>query len=314
MRILRLLVWGVLAVGVLCVPCMAQDAETPAAEPPPAADPAEAAAAEVRDEAAAATALPGWLAAVRVRKPEGNLEFPVRWFPDDGVSLLVRSRDTRATWTLLTLDREGLAVRLGDSANAEGRELTAVRIWDADVAREPHGEIAVTLKFREHEWIVYLGGQLFASVAAPFSPPAEVFVAETQAQLLRGAMRFRPVPQEMYRSDFMIEEGAPDQLYPWKIQSGSWRIHTAQEDALERPESDLSRVKQVPLTADKSPNFYSLKGGGKDALLTTGYDFYDDYVYAAALQLNEGEAGLAFYHRGDGSYYAYTLCIQSPPA
>ncbi len=190
--------------------------------------------------------------------------------------------------------------------------------------KEPRAELLpLLLKFREDTWSLYVDGSLRAIAAAPLALPATLLFQENSLYAPRQA-RFQPVPRVDYSTDFMIEEGAGDQLYPWVRQSGSWRIHTALDEALARPETNLAQTKRAPLTADKSPNFYSLKGGGKNAVITNGYEYFDNYHYTGSLQLDEGEAGLIFYYRaqehsGEESgteedlqeeYFALTLLMQ----
>jgi len=266
-----------------------------------------------------AGALPGWGEPVLFcRKPEGNLTFAFRWLPDQGIRLAVVSR--KGGTVALDLNASRLrATDLGTDGAPAG-EPRATRFYAAEALAAPHNRAELTLKFRETDWMVYLDGELVASMAAPFEPPADVCLPAGDPVELQDKPLFRPVPKEEFSTDFMIEEGAPNELYPWKIECGNWHIHTAMQDALVRPESNLERMKTVPLTADKSPNFYSLKGGGLDAdkhpvesVLTTGYDFFDQYEYAAAMQVNQGEAGLVFYHRGEGAgdFYAFTIDMAS---
>ncbi|MBT7167142.1 MAG: hypothetical protein HN904_30450 [Victivallales bacterium] len=246
--------------------------------------------------------LPGWQRLVGCRKAEGNISFSYDWQATEGVEMLVRCRADGATATLV-LDAERLAATIDrGEGSTVGRARTFTTVPPGHAA-----ETNVTLKIRTTEWALYLNGALAATLPAPFALPGDVCIDEEQAEWVRSNPQFRPVPHEAFHSDFMIEEGAPNQLYPWQPQSGQWRIHTALDNALERPESNLARIKQVPLTADKSPNFYSLKGVGENAVITTGYSFFDDYDYAAAMQINAGEAGLVFYYRDAGNYYAFTI-------
>jgi hypothetical protein len=261
-------------------------------------------------------ALPGWGEPILFcRKPEGNLSLTLRWMPDTGIRLAVISRQGGA----VALDLNAKRLNATD-LGADGKAIDPprqTRFHAIEALAAPHNRADVTLKFRDTDWMFYLDGELVASLAAPFEPPADVCLPADNPPALQDKPLFRPVPREEFATDFMIEEGAPNELYPWKIETGAWSIHTAMQDALARPESDLARIAQVPLTADKSPNFYSLKGGGMDAekkapveaVITTGYDFFDQYELAAAMQVNEGEAGLVFYHRGEGAtdFYAFTI-------
>ncbi|MBR0460007.1 MAG: hypothetical protein IJJ26_12280, partial [Victivallales bacterium] len=190
----------------------------------------------------------------------------------------------------------------------------------------------VLFKLRENEWTFYVGGHLCGELAAPFAFPGTVHWPSRPGVKLLGRMSFLATPRPSFKTDFMIEPGAPNELYPWTIQTGLWSLHTAQQQAVARPETDQQRAKEAPLTADKSPNFYSLTGSGKntDSVITTGYDFYDNYALTCSLQLNKGEAGIVFAHRdapvppvaegqepqppdpAKASFWALTLVMDTP--
>ncbi|MCK5803762.1 MAG: hypothetical protein KAI66_13055 [Lentisphaeria bacterium] len=244
-------------------------------------------------------AIPAWQHVAYCRKAEGNLVFRASYNPGRGFELLLAQRvgEERAS---LRWNRDGCSVT---RANEEGT-LCGTRVVDPDILSTPSDLVEVTVKFRESEWLVYHNNRLVVTCAAPLAFPADAHWPDGETP---PKMRFRSVPREQFRSDFMIEEGAPNQLYPWRPESGQWRVHTALDDAMTRPESNIARIKQVPLTADKSPNFYCLKGGGENAVIVTGRDFYDDYEFSAAVQANEGEAGLIFYHRDAKNHYGFTF-------
>ena len=237
----------------------------------------------------------GWNELVQCRKPEGNLRFVTPW-----------GEKARPVVFLLHEKQGGRNVRIQLSHTG----------WEADellpdgryafvspLSTYPRGEdgdkAEIVFKLREDEWSYYVNGELRGSMAAPFAMPGSVLWPQRPGVKLAEPMRYYAVARASFKTDFMIEPGAPNELYPWAIQLGNWHIHTAQQQAVIRPETDQKRAKEAPLTADKSPNFYSLKGGGenKDAIITTGYDFYDNYSFSASLQLEEGEAGIVFYHR-----------------
>ncbi len=259
-----------------------------------------------------AAELPGWKQLVYCRKAEGNLTFQARWYPQQGIRFLVRERITGAT-AIVSMNEEEFQVRLRLPERDGAQREMPVRFNRDNVLRQARRKPDFVVKFREDEWLVYQNGALAAIAPAPFQPPADIYWPDETPARIEGKARFRPVPREEFMSDFMIEEGAPNQLYPWKVQSGKWRIHTAMQDALVRPESNVDRIKKVPLTPDKSPNFYSLKGEGEGAVITTGYDFFDDYEFSASMQTNDGEVGLVFYHRDQDNYYAFTYEIRPQP-
>lgn len=246
--------------------------------------------------------LAGWQRLVACRRAEGNVTFAYDWLQVGSLELLIRPREGGASATLV-FDGEGLDAALDKGGTTRSLPVRAYPVSSAGLA----SPVEVTFKLRNTEWALYLDDRLAATLAAPFAMPGEVFIEEYRAGWVRSQPLFRAVPQESYHTDFMIEEGAPNQLYPWRPESGAWRIHTALDDALARPETNMTRVQQAPLTADKSPNFYSLKGAGQPGIITTGFDYFDNYNLAAAMMVNKGEAGLVFYHLDAENHYGFTL-------
>lgn len=248
------------------------------------------------------TELPGWIRLVGCRRAEGNVSFAYDWQQKGSLELLVRPRTTAQAATIV-LDGEGVSAVFEDGGGLRSMQGRAFAV-SAAVLGSP---VEITFKVRNTEWALFLDDHLAATLPAPFALPGEIFIEERCADAVPSQPAFRPVPQESYHTDFMIEEGAPNQLYPWSPESGAWRIHTALDDALARPETNMTRVEQAPLTADKSPNFYSLKGAGERGIITTGFDYFDNYSFAAAMMVNAGEAGVVFYHRDEDHHYGFTL-------
>ena len=242
----------------------------------------------------------GWQSVLQCRREEGNIDFTAPWGSAEPVSLLVVQKSSGRAVRLDLLRNAWKATEL--LPGGYERPMKALLHFPAATTAAPEptpGQALLTLKFREDDWCFYVDGILRGIMAAPFSLPGEVCWPARPLFTLGEPMRFRPVPRAVYATDFMIEEGAPNELYPWNIQLGTWGIHTAQQAAVLRPETNQKRAQEAPLVPDKSPNFYSLKGGGQnqDAIITTGYDFFDNYHLTGSLQLENGEAGIIFYHR-----------------
>ena len=260
-----------------------------------------------------------WTGLVHCRREEGNLLFESPWNGAKPIRLIVQSLQSGKAVRLEITSDSVKMLQLPETGFQEKQ--LPVRLTAALPPAVIQAGMPVLLKFREDRWSLYLNNRIQAVFPAPFALPANVFFPQNSIMTPDFA-RFQPVPRVDYSTDFMIEQGAPNELYPWVRQTGSWRIHTALDEALERPETNLAQTKRAPLTADKSPNFYSLKGGGNNALITTGYDHFDNYHLTGSLQLDEGEAGLVFYCQSssaateaaetmpaDEEYYALTLLI-----
>lgn len=266
----------------------------------------------------------GWEVLLKCRKNEGNLRFSAPCGKSSRPVVFL-ARGTGAGYGVrVSISQKGMEAQ---GIDIEGRSFSLAPVRNYPAADEAGDRMEVEFKIRDDEWSCYIDGVLRGSMAAPFGMPGEILWPKRPGTRLLSPMRFLPVPRVGFKTDFMIEPGAPNELYPWVIQYGSWRIHTAQQEAVVRPETDQKRAKEAPLTADKSPNFYSLKGGGqlKEALITTGYDFYDNYSLTGSIQLDKGEAGLVFCHR-DGKaaageaapdpakadFYALTVRMDTP--
>jgi len=262
--------------------------------------------------AADVDAPPGWERIAYARKPEGNLTITAPWRPDRDLRLLV-ARSQSEQRVLLRFGAEALEGRESRAGQEADSPLAILPAESSDDLRRPIPSARITLKFRRNRWLLYVEDRLLGLIACPFLPPAAVFWPADSAAPVRDSVRFQPVADIDFRSDFMIEEGAPNELYPWQVWSGAWRIHTALDEAMQRPESRVERIKQVPLTPDKSPNFYCLKAEGKGGVITTGYDFYDEYECAVAVQVNDGDAGPVFHHRDERNFYAFTVRVSPPP-
>ncbi|HOG51391.1 MAG TPA: hypothetical protein PKY10_12450, partial [Lentisphaeria bacterium] len=241
----------------------------------------------------------GWQPVVQCRRDEGNIDFAAPWGEAGAASLLVVQKSSERAIRLDLRANSWKATEL--LPGGYERPLAALRYFPPPSPDPERDGTPITIKFRENEWSFYVDGILRGTMAAPFALPGEVCWPQRPLFSLSEPMRFRPVPRAAYTTDFMIEEGAPNELYPWNIQLGTWGIHTALQAAVQRPETDQKRTKEAPLVPDKSPNFYSLKGGGQnqDAIITTGYDYFDNYSLTGALQQENGEAGIVFYHRDE---------------
>ena len=256
--------------------------------------------------AAAAEALREWEPVTLLRKPQGNLTMSARWDPDRGVRLVVEERAS-GKCVLVEASATGFDVRRLGPGWGAGASFSAPHAYPENAPQRPLGTVAVLLKFRHSDWSLYVENRLLGRVSAPFAPPAVVYRERARKGPGRAAVRFQPVAEENLACDFMVEEGAPNPLYPWQIRTGEWRIHTVQETAVEQAGTNLARVKQVPPTPERSPNFYSLKGKGRDGLIVAGHPFYDDYKVSAAIHAASGEAGIVFYATSDQDYYALSL-------
>lgn len=251
-----------------------------------------------------------WQALVALRRAHGNVTLATRWQPADGIRLRIQDAASPRCVDVALDAHCGAAHLVDETQRRTALASGAVMNWPENAVGEARDEVHVLLKFREHVWSIYLDDALQMSMAAPFEAAGAVlWPAAPTGALPPPAARFQPVEKLNFTSDFMVEPGAPNELYPWEVQAGDWRIHTVRDEALAQAGDNVQRVTTVPPVPERSANFYSLLGEGSDAVITTGYAFNDNYAYSVALQVNAGEAGLIFYHRDARNYYALTLEI-----
>lgn len=167
-------------------------------------------------------------------------------------------------------------------------------------------EAAFVLKLRQEVWALYVEGRPLAVFPRPFAPPVDVL--QTAATLPPEASldcRFQKVADIRFEDNFLVSEEDENQLGAWETERGSWLLHTAADNAVER-ENIEPDAKHKPL-AEFSPNFYSLTGRGTNAMITAGYDFYDAYSMETSVHVVPGDVGLAFYVQPDKSFHAFTI-------
>ncbi len=251
----------------------------------------------------------GWVERSSVTHPAGNLTFAVRWEPSEGLRLRIAPPRSPATVTI-DLDRQSPQVRCtpGDAFSEEFIEGAQFNTEALPTRRLEAVEVVV--KFRQETWSIYVGNRPIAVMPAPFLPPA--VVSHPAAALpveARRAVQFQKTDDFVFHDDFLVPEGQEDELAAWERLSGIWTLHSVVDEY--RPAlraTALARAKSSHKSmASMSPNFYSLVGSGTNAVLTTGYDFYDAYSVEAAHQVGPGEGGIVFDYVEGGGYHAFTV-------
>ena len=105
-----------------------------------------------------------------------------------------------------------------------------------------------------------------------------------------------------FEDNFLVPAGS---AFPptWDIQSGIWRLHSV-TGSISGSSGGYQLARQPK--PEKSPNFYTLEGGGTNAIVLAGEPFYSRYVFRAAVQHNTGTNGLVFLAGEHGGYFAFT--------
>ena len=160
-----------------------------------------------------------------------------------------------------------------------------------------------TLKRSENAWIAYVNdepvlrmpelwsGTLAVQHAAASLPPEADLDDYTQRL---GGFKFE--------DNFLVPAGSE---FPptWEIMGGIWKLHSV-TGSISGSSGGYQLARQPK--PEKSPNFYTLEGGGTNAVVLTGEPFYSRYVYRASVQHNSGTNGLVFLAGEHGGYFGFT--------
>lgn len=160
-----------------------------------------------------------------------------------------------------------------------------------------------TLKRTEDAWFAYIddqpilrlpelwSGKLELQHASAAQPPASAQDDYTQRL---GAFKFE--------DNFLVPAGSE---FPptWEIMSGIWKLHSV-TGSVSGSSGGYQLARQPK--PEKSPNFYTLEGGGTNAVVLTGEPFYSRYSFRAAVQHNSGTNGIVFLAGEHGGYFAFT--------
>ena len=114
-----------------------------------------------------------WVDRAQVTHPSGNLAFAVRWNPDTGLRLRVASPEPSRS-IVFDLNRQAPRIH-GSSEDAVPRLLIDGAQFNPEALPTNALEmVAVTIKFRQETWSVYVADRPVAVLSAPFLPPVTV--------------------------------------------------------------------------------------------------------------------------------------------
>lgn len=175
-----------------------------------------------------------------------------------------------------------------------------ISTWPAPELKEP--TCWFTLKRTEESWYLYLDdhpvarlpelwpGTLELQHAPANTPPEEELDDYTQRL---GAFTFE--------DDFLVPAGSE---FPptWEVMTGIWKLHSVTGSV--SGSSGGYQLARQP-RPEKSPNFYTLEGGGTNAIVLAGEPFYSRYICRAAVQHNIGTNGLVVLAGEHGGYFVF---------
>ena len=214
-----------------------------------------------------------------------------------------------------------LAVKIVHPADNSGIEITfrrgettfdlfPARYFPKEILREmtagPAPEVTntcwFTFKRTERAWTAYIDDHEILRLPELWKGPVE----------LRHSDELTPPEDDIddytqklgsftFEDNFLVPAGS---AFPpsWEIISGAWKLHSVTGSVTGTGGYTLARQPKP----EKSPNFYTLEGGGTNAVVLTGEPFYSRYSLRASVQHNSGTNGLAFLAAELGGYMAFT--------
>ncbi|HCE43435.1 MAG TPA: hypothetical protein DET40_07790 [Lentisphaeria bacterium] len=233
----------------------------------------------------------------------GEFRIKLNWNPGTGHLLMLADKEKK-NQCFIQLKADADAVRL-QGASPPADPGLAVKLVNP-LPDKPAAELECNVKLHQHSWSVYLDNREICRFRSPFTADSLWLQAQAMDDNAKK-IRFQKTESLYFHDDFMIADKDVNQLDNWEIISGKWNIHTAMEAAVEQKTSE--QLKNKPLEMERSPNFYSLKGSGENGLIVSGYPFHDNYMLQAAVQMQKGECGLAFYVQDEASFYTFTVFL-----
>lgn len=178
---------------------------------------------------------------------------------------------------------------ISPSENSE----SIIRISDGtttnDFALSANGGVLAFRRYR-NRCDFFLDGAPALSLADTWQ--SEVSVLASGLSAGEGADEYRQELGHFSFSDsFMVAAGDTNALRDWEKISGEWSLHSVTGRTIRA--TDAQKLTRFPEPAN-SPNFYSLSGSGRCALIAAGELFYSHYAVRASIQHSGGTNGIAF--------------------
>lgn len=152
-------------------------------------------------------------------------------------------------------------------------------------------------------WNLYWNETMVARIPVCWEGP--VVLSHPQEMLPKGDLKdeyAQKLGAIAFSDNFLVP---PNSDFPatWERLSGVWKLHSV-TGSVSGANTGYKLARQ-PLP-QKSPNFYTLEGGGTNALVLAGEPFYSRYRIQASVQHNSGTNGIVFLAGERGGYYAFT--------
>lgn len=246
-----------------------------------------------------------WQERVQIPSSTGDLYFSHEWDPAAGLHLkLTHVAGTQEA--RISISAGAYEVRIPPVTGIPPALTTSPHINKRALPKQS-GPVEITIKIRESEWALFVDNKRFLTLPSPFAAPAVLYQPSEDIPAEDDDAFFQKTEPFLFTDDFLVPEGEEGTLSAWTKVSGSWKLHTAIDNSVERRTIAKGAAKHPE--PSRSPNFYSLSGQGSPGIITAGYDFQDDYSIEAALLTHAGEAGLVFYTPEGGDVHGFTISL-----
>ncbi len=159
-----------------------------------------------------------------------------------------------------------------------------------------------TFKRTERIWSAYINDQEIVRMPELWSGPMQIRHQRTHMPSEDDIDDYtQKLGSFKFEDNFLVPAGS---AFPpsWEIMSGIWKLHSVTGTVSGTGGYKLARQPKP----EKSPNFYTLEGGGTNAVVLAGEPFYSRYEMRASVQHNSGTNGIVFLAAEQGGYMAFT--------
>lgn len=233
-----------------------------------------------------------------------NVSFNGIWESTSGLRIKIETTNSTEN-VLITLKPRNCVFAPSSSSEFLSYPLESIQYNPDALPTSSLTNAVITLKFRPEAWAVYIEGRPVIVAPPPFYPPLSILQPDIQIPAYSTNFHIRKVEEEIHYENNFLEAGdVTNLLAGLTIESGIWRLHSVVDTI--KLKGETIKSKKSVLQPEFSPNFYTLRGEGTNAIIIGGYDFYDMYSFEASVEIVPGEMGVVFLFKDRTSYFGYT--------
>jgi len=242
-----------------------------------------------------------WTNRLEVADRHALVSLTCRW-PADGLDLQLAATNGAALKFHLVAGRKPVTRLLSSRLLPDAFE-DRIQTWPAPAPAT--NLVAVAWRRASRAWMVYVNDQPVARFPEPWIGPVAVShpLSALPAMADRDQYVQRLAPFT-FEDAFMVPQTETNQLpSAWERTSGSWHLHAVTGELSGTVRARSLGHQPIP---EHSPNFYSLEGSGRHAIVLAGDTFANHYSFRAAVQHNGGTNGLVFLATDTGTCLGFT--------